>query len=123
MTQTNKRAQVQTCCGQDLQNLLPTRFFKALADPNRIVILGRLADCCGPQSVTEISSCCNVDISVISRHLATLRDAGVVEAEKRGKQVFYQLKGEELAAALRSMADAVEACCTPAENPEEQAND
>jgi ArsR family transcriptional regulator len=63
-----------------------------------------------------------VDISVISRHLAILRDAGVVKAEKRGKQVFYQLNGEELAAALRAMADAVEACCIPVDNSEEQAN-
>ncbi len=111
MTQTNKHPRATSCCGEDLTNLLSTRFFKALADPNRIIILGRLADSVDPQSVSEIAGCCQVDISVVSRHLATLRDAGVVEAEKRGKQVFYEMKGPELAAALRAMADAVEACC------------
>jgi ArsR family transcriptional regulator len=33
-----------------------------------------------------------VDFSTISKHLAILKQAGVVASEKRGKQVYYRLK-------------------------------
>lgn len=123
MTQTNKYLASAAGRGADLQTTLNPRVFKALADPNRIVILERLAGCCDALSVTQVSDCCRVDLSVVSRHLATLREAGIVSAEKRGKRVYYQLKGEELAALLRSMADAVEACCHRAPGDEERFHD
>jgi DNA-binding transcriptional ArsR family regulator len=34
----------------------------------------------------------DVDFSTVSTHLALLRQAGIVEDEKRGKQVYYRLK-------------------------------
>ncbi len=52
-----------------------------------------------------------MDISVVSRHLATLRDAGVLQAERRGKEVFYTLKASSLVSTLRAIADAIETCC------------
>jgi ArsR family transcriptional regulator len=52
-----------------------------------------------------------VNISVVSRHLSTLRQAGVVEADKRGKEVFYRVRITELIDLLRNLADALEACC------------
>lgn len=91
--------------------MLAPRFFKALCDPNRIAILGQLLGCCGPLRVSEIAGCCPVDISVVSRHLAVLRDAGILKAEKRGKEVFYSVQFDTLPTLLRRMADAIEACC------------
>ncbi|MEM7602152.1 MAG: metalloregulator ArsR/SmtB family transcription factor, partial [Verrucomicrobiota bacterium] len=55
--------------------------FKALAEPNRLKILQRLCGCREAQSVSEMSDCCEIDLSVVSRHLAQLKAAGVVTAE------------------------------------------
>ncbi len=108
------------CC-PEIEELLNARFFKALCDPSRIGILARLARCTGPCTVSEIASCCPTNVSVVSRHLATLRDAGMLEAQKRGKEVYYSVRYPELAATLRAMADAIEGCCpercTPTEEP------
>lgn len=92
--------------------------FKALCDPNRIAILARLARLGRPCTVTKVAECCPVNISVVSRHLGLLRDAGVLEAEKRGKEVYYTVRYTQLAATLRAVADAIETCC-PDGNPAE----
>ena len=90
---------------------LDTRFFKALGDPNRTALLGRLARCSRPCTVTEVAECCPVCVSVVSRHLAILREAGLLRAEKRGKEVYYSVCSAEVVAKLRRMADAIEGCC------------
>ena len=67
--------------------------FKALADPNRIALVAWLAIQRRARTVSEIveSGCCPVDFSVVSRHLRTLHVAGVVDAEKTGREVRYTL--------------------------------
>ena len=69
-----------------------------------------------PSTVSEIASCCPTDLSVVSRHLAVLREAGIVEAQKRGKEVYYSVRYPELTARLRDLAESIEACC-PGEQP------
>lgn len=105
------------CCAEMATDEM-SRLFKALSDPGRIVLLSRLADCGRACTVSEISCCLPVDLSVASRHLAQLREAGILHAEKRGKEVFYQVRRNELIATLRRIADALEAsspgsCCKP----------
>jgi DNA-binding transcriptional ArsR family regulator len=119
MTQTYKRKiQVSTeACCDDLSVLLQPELFKALSDPNRLVLLTTLSERPEPSTVSEAAECCSVDLSVVSRHLATMRDAGVLNAEKRGRQVYYSVPREELAAQLRAMADALESCCPNEEEP------
>lgn len=107
MTQMNKQS---ACCS--VEDLLEPRFFRALCDPNRIALLARLAKCCRPCGVSELATCCTTDFSVVSRHLATLRDAGILSSEKRGKEVFYSVRYDELVKTLRSLADGFEACCS-----------
>ncbi len=109
---TSKSPKPRRCC-PDIGEVLQARFFRALCDPNRIALLTRLARCCKPCTVSEMSRCCPTDFSVVSRHLAILREAGILEAQKRGKEVYYSVRFEELVATLRSMADAIEACCLP----------
>ena len=99
-----------SCCS-DIESLFPTGFFKALGDRNRIALMARLASCCDSKTVSELSECCPTDLSVVSRHLGTLREAGIVESEKRGREVFYRLRYDALAKSLRRMADAIEECC------------
>ncbi|MCH8054507.1 MAG: winged helix-turn-helix transcriptional regulator [Planctomycetes bacterium] len=110
MSKLKVRSSGRRCCA-DMGKLLEPRFFKALSDPNRIALLSRLAKCRRPCGVSELVGCCGVDISVVSRHLALLRDAGILRAEKRGKEVYYSVRCEEVVSTLRRIADAIEACC------------
>jgi len=88
-----------------------TEFFGALADPTRLEVVMRLAGSSRPQTVTEITGCCGVHISGVSRHLAKLRQAGLVSSEKVGREVRYTLNTSDLSALLRRVADKLERCC------------
>ncbi len=94
-----------------LSRLLAPEFFRALGDANRLTLLDTLAQRAGPVSVGELGGCCSIDLSVVSRHLSVLRKAGVLEATRRGKQVFYRARLQQLAQTLRSIADALDQCC------------
>lgn len=96
-----------------IEELLNPRFFKALCDATRLSILTSIACCREPQSVSQLASCCPIDMSVVSRHLAILRDAEIVAATKKGKEVFYSVQVGKVAKMLRDLADALEACCPP----------
>jgi len=100
-----------TECDCGLEQWFSEKLFRALGDPNRIALLARLAQREGESTVSEVASCCAVDFSVVSRHLKTLRDAGVVSSEKRGKEVYYRVRFDELIHILRGLADALESCC------------
>jgi DNA-binding transcriptional ArsR family regulator len=94
-----------------LETLLDPDLFRALGDPNRITLIAHLGEDGGSSTVTQASECCPVDVSVVSRHLRTLRSAGVVTAEKEGRQVHYRVEHRALASRLREIADALENCC------------
>jgi ArsR family transcriptional regulator len=104
-------------CRTALTERLRLELFRALCDSNRLTLVARLATATGPLTVTEASTCCGVHISGVSRHLAMLRDAGVVKATKQGREVRYELDSGALASALRELADALESCravcCAP----------
>ncbi len=82
--------------------------FKALADPARVAIVNRLA------SADEVCVCVFVDMlglsqPTVSHHLRLLREAGLVEAARRGTWAFYRLVPEavrELGFALSGEASA-----------------
>ncbi len=97
-------------CQTALAEHLRPEIFKALCDPTRIAVITRLASASRPLTVTEITGCCGVHISGVSRHLATLRDAGVIRAERRGREVRYRLDCEHLTTILRGLADAFDGC-------------
>lgn len=97
------------CC-EPIDDLLDAELFKALGEPTRLKLLSCLAKCGRPCSVTELTECCNVDLSVVSRHLSVLEKAGVLAAEKQGRTVFYSVRYKHLTEAFRSLAKAVEGC-------------
>lgn len=66
------------------------KVLKALAHPTRLWMAEQLAD--GERCVCEFVDAIDADFSTVSKHLAVLRQAGIVEDDKRGKQVFYRLK-------------------------------
>src|SRR5205823_13389258 len=63
--------------------------FKALADPTRRDILELLRD--GPRTSGEIAEHFPTAWATVSRHLAVLRDAGLILSERNGQQIIYEL--------------------------------
>ena len=89
------------CCGPDTPVMAPdaaadlAATFKALADPTRVAIVNRLAsaeECC----VCDLTAACELSQPTISHHLRILRDAGLVEAERRGTWAYYRLVAEAI---------------------------
>jgi len=95
-----------------LSRHLQPDLFRALSDPSRLEVLRRLAAASTPQTVTQIADCCGVHISGVSRHLTLMRRAGVVRAEKNGREMRYRLECHRISQSLRGLADALEACRT-----------
>jgi len=46
----------------------------------------------GERCVCELRELVGTDLSTVSKHLALLKNAGIVEDDRRGVQVFYRLK-------------------------------
>ena len=67
------------------------KIIKAMAHPTRLFIVDELARS-GERCVCELTEMVGVDMSTVSRHLAMLKNAGIVEDEKRGAQVYYNLR-------------------------------
>jgi DNA-binding transcriptional ArsR family regulator len=63
--------------------------FSAAAEPNRRRILQLLAS--EPRTVSDIAAEFTVTRSAISQHLLLLADAGLVQAEKIGRQRIYRV--------------------------------
>jgi len=93
-----------------IDGLLDAGVFKALSDPTRLRLLACLAKCGRACGVGEVAQCCAVDLSVVSRHLAALADAGVLESSKQGRSVSYRVRYTEMTEMFRALADALEAC-------------
>jgi DNA-binding transcriptional ArsR family regulator len=105
-----KRVEASACCG-GLGDLLSPKLFKALSDPKRLSLLIRLAEGREACTVGQMAQGSGVDLSVVSRHLAILREAGVIRCEKRGKEVWCVVQTGAVVKILRDLADALEACC------------
>jgi DNA-binding transcriptional ArsR family regulator len=67
------------------------KILKAMAHPTRLFIVDELSRN-GPRCVCELTEMVGVDISTVSRHLARLKEAGIVADEKRGATVYYRLQ-------------------------------
>jgi len=63
---------------------------KAMAHPSRLFIVDMLSK--EEKCVREMTEMIGADISTISKHLTILKSAGIVQADKRGNQVYYRLR-------------------------------
>jgi ArsR family transcriptional regulator, arsenate/arsenite/antimonite-responsive transcriptional repressor len=63
--------------------------FKALSDPTRREILKLLRN--GPKTSGELAEKFPSAWATISRHLAVLRDSGLILSERNGQQIVYEL--------------------------------
>jgi predicted transcriptional regulator len=69
-------------------------FFKALADANRLKIVGLLAQ--QPYSVEQLAAILHLRPSTVSHHLSKLAEAGLVSAKADSYYNVYQLEEESL---------------------------
>ncbi|MCF6178841.1 MAG: metalloregulator ArsR/SmtB family transcription factor [Geopsychrobacter sp.] len=65
------------------------RFFKTLADETRLRILALLTN--GELCVCDLMAALELPQSTVSRHLATLRNADLVEDRRQGVWMYYRL--------------------------------
>ncbi len=63
---------------------------KALAHPSRLLMLDALAE--GERCVCELTELVGADQSTVSKHLAILKQAGLVEDRKEGVMIYYRVK-------------------------------
>lgn len=68
-------------------------FLKGLANPNRLMIVARLSH--GEAAVGDLETELGIRQPTLSQQLAGLREAGLVEARRDAKQVFYRLSDEK----------------------------
>jgi DNA-binding transcriptional ArsR family regulator len=66
------------------------KVLKALAHPSRLLMVHELAR--EERCVCELAAMVGAQMATVSRHLSLLKNAGIVEDDKRGAQVFYRLK-------------------------------
>jgi DNA-binding transcriptional ArsR family regulator len=64
---------------------------KALADPTRLTMIAALRKAAGPVCICDFTAALSLSQPTISHHMAKLREAGLVESEKRGIWVYYRL--------------------------------
>ena len=74
--------------------------FRSLGDPARLAILHRLAH--GEARVVDLTAQLGLAQSTVSKHLACLRDCGLITFRAEGRQSFYALARPELLDLLRS---------------------
>lgn len=101
-TATKKPASLEMGNGLSKQQLTPqqmeslfagvSQFFAVLSEPSRLRILYAL--CQGEKSVTEVIDACGSSQANVSRHLATLHEAGILSRKKVGTTVFYGIHDE-----------------------------
>jgi ArsR family transcriptional regulator len=84
------------------------QLLQALGHPTRLAIVRELV---GTSQVCacDFTGCCDVGQPTVSHHLRILRDAGVIESERRGTSIFYRLvpaAADRLGALAREMSGA-----------------
>ena len=74
------------------------RVFKAIADPVRLRLLSLIASHGGGQAcVCELTGAFALTGPTISHHLKVLREAGLIDGERRGTWIYYRVRPELLA--------------------------
>ena len=60
-----------------------------MAHPTRLLVMDILTQ--GEKCVNDLTNLAGCDVTTLSKHLAVMRRAGLLQCEKRGVNVFYQI--------------------------------
>lgn len=109
--QGGRLALIGACAYVDSQamdeiTILQAEVLRTLASPRRIEILHALAT--GPIEVGRLASSIGASQPNVSQHLAVLRGAGLVEAERQGREVRYRLADPDVMTACSLMRAVLE---------------
>jgi ArsR family transcriptional regulator len=112
---------VEGCCGplaeaplDPAQAMDLARAFKALGDPIRLRMVSLIASANeGELCVCELTGPFDVAGPTISHHLKVLREAGLIEGDRRGTWIYYRILPAALAR-LSSLLSVTGALASPA---------
>src|SRR3954451_13056428 len=79
--------------------------FRLMSDPTRLKIILACLD--APAAVGEMAERLGISASLVSHHLRLLRAARLLQADRRGRQVFYAVQDEHIRSMLSDMVDHV----------------
>jgi DNA-binding transcriptional ArsR family regulator len=102
----------QIADNMDFKELTPenldraSSMLKAIAHPIRISIVGCLENG-EKKTVTEIHNLLGIEQSTASHHLVILRDRGVLDSKREGKNTWYFLKHPN----LKTILNCISTCC------------
>lgn len=97
-------AQTPVCCAPLAETPISAadavtlaRLFKAVGDPVRLRLLSLIASRDGETCVCDLTAPFDLTPPTISHHLKVLREAGLIDCERRGTWVYYWARPEVLA--------------------------
>jgi len=86
------------------------KFFKALGDETRLRIVKYLLD--HEYCACDFTSMTKKDQTTISRHLKVLVEAGILKYEKKGRNIIYNIRDNEVKKALLNFGiKGIKSCC------------
>lgn len=90
----------------DINEKIYSRYFKAFGDPTRLKILALLAN--KELTVNELTAKIGLTQPTISRHLALLRDAEIVNDRRDGQRVYYSLNKTNISNCCNGFCDCLQ---------------
>ena len=87
---------------EDMVYKVKADFLRALSHPVRLKIIEGLKH--GEKSVTALVKQLGVEQSSLSRHLLTLRDAGILKSRQERTTVYYGIRDHDIFNVLRPIA-------------------
>ena len=87
------------------QQEMSVKIFKALGHPIRYKIVTFLFD--GPKCVSTINNEMEYSQANLSQHLKLLKDAGILESEKIGMEIYYRISNEDIKKIIECVANCV----------------
>ncbi len=97
-------AESTLCCSpvmreplSEQQSVELARVFKAIAEPVRLRLLSLIASHAGGEAcVCDLTGAFELSGPTISHHLKVLREAGVIDGDRRGTWIYYRVRPETL---------------------------
>lgn len=83
---------------------LRAEFCKTLSDPNRLLLISELSK--GEASVNQLVNRLGLRQSNVSKHLAVMRERGLVFTRREGANIYYKLSDKRISEAIRLLMEA-----------------